>query len=146
MGPDCSVWFNSVLRGDVNAIRIGARTNIQDLSMVHVSYELTDTQIGDDVTIGHNAIIHGCKIGNRCIIGMGSIILDKAEIGDDVLLGAGSIVTEGKKIPSGTKAFGTPAKVVGELTEEERLFLLFSARHYVSLAKTYGAGPSKHSV
>lgn len=137
IGEESSIWFNTVLRGDVNYIRVGKRTNIQDCSLVHVAYKAYPCIIGDDVTIGHSAVIHACSIGNTTLIGMGSQILDGAEIGDFVLLGAGSLVTPKMKIPSGTKAFGRPAKVVAELTDAEREGLAFSARHYVNLMKTY---------
>jgi carbonic anhydrase/acetyltransferase-like protein (isoleucine patch superfamily) len=137
IGEESSVWFNAVLRGDVNYIRVGKRTNIQDLTMVHVSYESYPTIIGDGVTIGHSAVIHACTIGNHVLIGMGSVILDGAEIGDDVIIGAGSLVTGKTKIPSGSKAFGRPAKVIATLTESEREFLRWSENHYVNLAKTY---------
>ncbi len=137
IGEDSSIWFNTVLRGDVNYIRVGKRTNIQDCSLVHVAFKAYPCLIGDDVTIGHSAVIHACTIGNSSLIGMGSQILDGAEIGDFVLLGAGSLVTPKMKIPSGSKAFGRPAKVVSELPEAERESLRFSARHYVNLAKTY---------
>ena len=137
IGNDSSIWFNTVLRGDVNYIRVGNRPNIQDCSLVHVAYKAYPCLIGNDVTIGHSATIHACSIGNFTLIGMGSQVLDGAEIGDFVLLGAGSLVTPKMKIPSGTKAFGRPAKVVAELTDEERESLRFSAGHYVNLAKTY---------
>ncbi len=137
IGEESSIWFNTVLRGDVNYIRVGKRTNIQDNTLVHVAYKAYPCLIGDDVTIGHSAVIHACSIGNMSLIGMGSIILDGAQIGDLVLLGAGSLVTPKMKIPSGMKAFGRPAKVVAELTDEEKESLRFSAQHYVNLAKTY---------
>lgn len=137
VGEDSSIWHNAVLRGDVNYIRVGARTNIQDLSLVHVSHETYPTIIGSDVTIGHSVIVHACTIGNFVLVGMGSIIMDGAEIGDYVIIGAGSLVTQKTKIPSGSKAFGRPAKVVGQLTEEEREHLRWSAGHYVALSKTY---------
>jgi carbonic anhydrase/acetyltransferase-like protein (isoleucine patch superfamily) len=137
VGEESSIWFNTVLRGDVNYIRVGKRTNIQDCSLVHVAYKAYPCLIGDDVTIGHSAVVHACTIGNFTLIGMGSQILDGAEIGDYVLLGAGSLVTPKMKIPSGMKAFGRPAKIVAELTDEERAGLRKSAEHYVHLAKTY---------
>lgn len=146
LGKDCGIWFNTVLRGDVHEIRVGERTNIQDLTMVHVSDRRAGTYIGNDVTIGHGCLIHACTIRDFSLIGMGSTILDEAEIGEYVLLGAGSLVTEGKKIPSGSKAFGRPAKVVGELTEEEREAIRRSSLHYVRLAKMYlGEYPSRSS-
>src|SRR4029079_5063414 len=102
IGEESSVWFNTVLRGDVNFIRIGKRTNVQDLTMVHVSFEGNPTIIGDSVTIGHSVTLHACTIGNFSLVGMGSLILDEAELGELVLLGAGSLVTQKTKIPSGT--------------------------------------------
>ncbi len=137
IGKNSSVWFNSVIRGDVNYIRIGEGTNIQDLSMVHVSFKSFPTEIGNFVTVGHSVIIHACKIGNYSLIGMGSCVQDGAEIGDFVLLGAGSLVTQGMKIPSGSKAFGRPAKVVGQISEEEKAHIKWSAEHYVRLASSY---------
>lgn len=137
IGDGASIWFNTVLRGDVNFIRVGERTNIQDLTMVHVSFRANPTLIGSDVTVGHSSILHACTIGNFALIGMGSVVLDEAEIGDFVLLGAGSLVTQKTKIPSGTKAFGRPAKVVGDLTEKEIAALRFSAAHYQKLAESY---------
>jgi carbonic anhydrase/acetyltransferase-like protein (isoleucine patch superfamily) len=137
LGKESSVWFNSVVRGDVNYIRIGDRTNVQDLSMIHVSYKASPTIIGTDTTIGHSVVLHACTIGNFVLVGMGTVILDDAEIGDYCIIGAGSLVTQRTKIPSGSKAFGRPAKVVGELTDEERAKIAFNARHYVNLAKSY---------
>lgn len=137
MGAGSSLWFNAVIRGDVNFVRIGKETNIQDLSLVHVSSDGHPAIIGDRVTVGHTAIIHACKIGNDVIIGMGAVVMDGAEIGDFVILGAGSLVTQGMKIPSGMKAFGRPAKVVGPLTDEEKKSILVSAERYVALSKTY---------
>ena len=137
IGKDSGIWFNCVLRGDVNYIRIGSRTNIQDLTMIHESWHKSPTIIGDSVTIGHNCCIHACKIGNFSLIGMGSTVLDDAEIGDYVLLGAGSLVTQGSKIPSRSLVFGRPAKVIRALTEEEIKGLEFSAEHYVKLATVF---------
>ncbi|MBY0369124.1 gamma carbonic anhydrase family protein [bacterium] len=145
IGAEASIWFNSVVRGDVNYIRIGDRTNIQDLSMIHVSYKASPTIIGNDVTVGHSVVLHACTIKDFALIGMGSTILDDAEIGEFVLLGAGSLVTQGTKIPAGKKAFGRPAKVVGDLTDEEKERLRFSARHYVNLAKSYTSALAKTS-
>jgi len=137
IGKNSNVWFNVAMRGDVNYIRIGENTNIQDQSLIHVSYETHPCVVGNHVTVGHSVILHACRVGNYSLVGMGSIVLDGAEIGDFVLLGAGSLVTQNTKIPSGMKAFGRPAKVVGPLTAEEREFLKWSAEHYVDLAKTY---------
>ena len=146
MGQESSLWFNSILRGDVNYIRVGDRTNIQDLTMVHVSYKANPTIIGNDVTVGHACVLHACTIKDFALIGMGSLILDEAEIGEYVLLGAGSLVTQKTKIPPGTKAFGRPAKVVGDLTEKEMESLKFSAAHYVKLAKTYLSATRSSSI
>lgn len=137
VGDFSSIWFGCVVRGDVNYIRIGSRTNIQDCSLVHVSYQTHPVEVGDNVTIGHSVVLHGCKVASNSLIGMGSVLLDGAEIGEFVLLGAGSLVTPNTKIPSGSKAFGRPAKVVGELTPEERARITWNAEHYVNLSKTY---------
>jgi carbonic anhydrase/acetyltransferase-like protein (isoleucine patch superfamily) len=143
IGADSSLWFNSIVRGDVNFIRIGERTNIQDLSMIHVSYHGHPTIIGNGVTIGHASILHACTIGDYALIGMGTQILDGVEIGEYSLIGAGSLVTKGTKIPPRTQAFGRPAKVTGELTEKQIEHLRWSARHYVNLARTYRAPAPK---
>lgn len=140
-GADCSFWFSSVTRGDVESIRIGRGTNVQDLSMLHVSYRRAPLVIGEDVTIGHGCLIHGCTIGNRVLVGMGSIVMDHAVIEDDVLIGAGSLVTEGTRIPSGMLALGRPAVAKRPLTEEERAYLARSAHHYRNVAKSYAGGP-----
>src|SRR4051812_33324116 len=137
MGKDSSLWFNSILRGDVNYIRVGERTNIQDLTMVHVSYKASPTIIGNDVTIGHSVVLHACTVQDWALIGMGTCILDDAEIGEWSLIGAGSLVTQGTKIPPRSKAFGRPAKVVGQLNDEEIERLRFSAGHYVKLSRAH---------
>lgn len=143
LGNDVSVWPTTVIRGDVETITIGAGTNVQDGSILHVShagkfspqgYPLT---IGSGVTIGHRAVVHACKIGNHCLIGIGAIILDGAEIEDYVMLGAGALVTPGKKLDSGYLYVGSPAKQVRHLTERERAFLEYSAEHYISLKDQY---------
>jgi len=136
IGENSSVWFNAVVRADVNKIIIGKGTNVQDGTVIHCDSNYP-TIIGDDVTIGHNAIIHGCRIGNNCIIGMGATILDGAEIGDNVIVGANSLITSGKKIPSGTLVVGSPARVVRELTSEEIEGIKESASGYVSKAIVY---------
>ena len=137
IGADSSIWFNSVLRGDVNSIVIGRGSNIQDLSLAHVTHDGNSTEIGDYVTVGHSVILHACAVRNFALIGMGSVILDGAEIGEFALLGAGSLVTQNSKIPPRTKAFGRPARVVADLTDEEIESLKFSAEHYIELARTY---------
>ena len=110
MGNDCSIWFNAVLRGDVNTITIGNRVNIQDNSVIHTLYEKSVTEIGDDVSIGHNVVVHGAKIGNMALIGMGSIILDHAEIGEGAIVAAGSVVLSGTKVGPHELWAGSPAK------------------------------------
>jgi gamma-carbonic anhydrase len=139
-GEDCSFWFSSVARGDVHSITIGSRTNIQDLSMLHVSYKRAALKIGDGVTIGHQCVLHGCTVGNRVLVGMGSIIMDGAVIEDDVLIGAGSLITEGTHIPSGSLVLGRPAAVKRALNIEELEYLKRSASHYVKVAQSYLTG------
>lgn len=146
IGAHSSVWFGCVVRGDVNTIRIGARTNIQDLSMCHVTRRKAPLVIGDEVTVGHRVVLHGCTIGNRVLVGMGAVIMDHAEIGDDCIIGAGALVTEGKKIPSKSLVIGSPARVVRELTAEELAFLPKSAENYVGDSTEYKMhvrGPEK---
>jgi carbonic anhydrase/acetyltransferase-like protein (isoleucine patch superfamily) len=137
IGEDSSVWFNAVVRGDVNYVRIGARTNIQDGSVVHVTHDTHPTVLEDDVTVGHNVTLHGCIIRSRVLVGMGAIILDGAEVGSDCVIGAGALVTEGKKIPSGWLALGSPARPVRELTPDERAMLLQASENYVKYKNTY---------
>ncbi len=129
IGKNSSIWYNTVLRGDEHAIRIGENTNIQDGTVVHVGWD-TDTVIGDNVTVGHNALIHGCKIGNNSLVGMGAIVLNGAEIGEFCMIAAGALVTQNKKFPNGVLIMGSPAKVVRELTEEEKQNLIKSADDY----------------
>jgi carbonic anhydrase/acetyltransferase-like protein (isoleucine patch superfamily) len=139
LGDDVSVWPMTVLRGDVNDIRIGARTNIQDGSVLHNTSPDSFPPhgfpliVGEDVTIGHKAILHGCSIGDRVLIGMGAIILDGATIEPEVIVGAGSVVSPGKVLASGGLYLGSPAKRVRDLRPEELEFLRYSARLYVKL-------------
>lgn len=143
IGDDASVWCNTVLRGDVNRIVIGRGSNVQDLTMGHVSHKTADKPdgspliIGDYVTVGHSVILHGCRIGNECLIGMGSIILDDVVIPDRVMVGAGSLVTQGKVLESGMLYMGRPAKAVRALTEEELRYLRYSAEHYMRVKDDY---------
>jgi carbonic anhydrase/acetyltransferase-like protein (isoleucine patch superfamily) len=137
LGDDSSVWFNSVLRGDVQSITVGARTNVQDNSVIHVTHKTGPTVIGDDVTIGHSATIHACTIGNFCLIGMGATLLDKVEIADESMVAAGSLVPPGKKYPPRVLIRGNPAVVARPLTEDEIKYLHFSSGHYVNIAKNY---------
>lgn len=143
IGDDSSVWPMCVVRGDVNSIRIGARTNVQDGSVIHVTHRSTArpegraTIIGDEVTIGHKVILHACTIESGCLIGMGSIVMDDAVLRAGVLLGAGSLVTEGKELKGGYLWMGRPVKRVRPLTEAERALFAYSARHYVKLKDDY---------
>ncbi len=137
VGADSSIWYGVVIRGDVHSIRIGKRTNIQDLSVVHVTTGTGPCRIGDDVTVGHHATIHGCEIGDRSLIGIGAVVLDNAVVGSDSLVGAMSLVPSRMVIPSGVLVMGSPARVKRELTGEQKLDLLHSARHYVELLEMY---------
>jgi carbonic anhydrase/acetyltransferase-like protein (isoleucine patch superfamily) len=143
MGEYSSVWFGSVVRGDVNYIRIGDRTNIQDLSVLHVTRKTHPLVIGSEVTVGHRVTLHGCTVRDRVLVGMGAILLDGAEVGEGSIIGAGALVTEGVKIPPGSLALGVPARVKRPLTPEESAFLSQSARNYVDLAQIYLKQTSK---
>ena len=143
IGDDSSIWCNTVLRGDVNRIVVGRCSNVQDLTMGHVSHKTPDKPdgspllIGDYVTVGHSAILHGCTIGNECLIGMGSIILDDAVVPDHVMIGAGSLVPPGKILESGMLYVGRPVKAVRALTAEEIAYLKYSAEHYMQVKNNY---------
>lgn len=137
IGADSSVWFNVVIRGDVHWIRIGERTNIQDLAMLHCTYKKNPLSIGNDVTVGHHAMLHGCTIGNSILIGMNATILDRAIVEDYTMIAAGSVVREGWTVPSGHLVAGVPAKVVRPLTDDERAFLDQSARNYMFYVSTF---------
>lgn len=134
LGEDASVWFSTVIRGDVHAIRIGARTNIQDNSVVHVTDRKWPTTLGNDVTIGHSVVVHGCTIGDRSLIGIGSVLLDGAIIGEDCIVGAGSLITPGMVIKPGSVVMGRPARTVREVTEEDRAWILAISKSYVENA------------
>ena len=137
IGADSSIWFQVVIRGDVNYVRIGARTNVQDSSVIHVTRDRWPTLIGDDVTIGHRAVVHGCKVGNRSLIGIGAVVMDGVEIEDDCLIAAGSLVTPRTRIPAGHLALGQPAKPARELRPDELEYLKRSAANYVTYAVNY---------
>ncbi len=145
MGEDCSVWFHTVIRGDVNSIRISDRTNVQDLSMLHVTHDTYPLIVGSEVTIGHHVVLHGCTIKDRVLVGMGSIIMDGAQIGEDSVLGAGSLVTEGTIIPPKSLALGSPAKVKREVTAKELAWIKESAENYVRYAAKYIGTSSKRT-
>lgn len=134
---DSSVWFNAVIRGDVHYIRIGERTNIQDGSVLHVTNGKYFLEIGNDVTIGHNAVVHGCIVKSNVLIGMGSVILDQAVVNSNSIVGAGALVKEGFTVPEGVLVAGVPAKVIREVTAEEIVKIKESAMGYVSNAKEY---------
>lgn len=143
LADEVSIWCGAVVRGDVNTIQIGKRSNVQDGSVLHVTGGSANHPagspliIGEDVTIGHHVILHGCTIGNRVLVGMGAIVLDDAVIEDDVMIGAGSLVPPRKRLQSGLMYMGSPAKAVRELTEAEKAFLRQSAQNYVATAAAY---------
>jgi len=133
LGRDASIWHNVTLRGDLAPVGIGDRSNVQDGAILHVATNLPCI-VGNDVTIGHGAIVHGCKVGNRCLIGMGAIILNGADIGDECIIGAGALVTEGKKIPPRSLVVGSPARVTRQISEAELKHILENAASYCELA------------
>lgn len=134
LGDEAGVWFGAVVRGDYYPIRVGARTNLQDNVVVHITADRAATTIGDDVTVGHAAIIHGCTIGDRCLIGMGSIVLDGAEIGEESFVAAGSLVTPGTKVPPRSFVMGSPAKVKRPISDEDLDWVQSAAGLYVKYA------------
>lgn len=137
IGEDSNIWFGCTLRGDVNNIRIGARTNIQDHTMIHVSSFGHNTEIGDDVTVGHMALLHACKVGNGAFIGMKACIMDGAVVEDRAMVAAGALVTPGKIVPSGELWAGSPARFMRKLTAEDFKHMEWSAAHYVRLSREY---------
>ncbi|WP_053981086.1 gamma carbonic anhydrase family protein [Marinagarivorans algicola] len=143
LGEDCSVWPCAVIRGDMHHIRIGARTSVQDNAILHITHASDFNHkgwplvIGDDVTIGHGACLHGCTIGNRVLIGIGATVLDGAEIPDEVMIGAGSLVPPGKKLDSGFLYMGSPCKKSRPLKDSERAFFKYSAQNYITLKNEY---------
>jgi len=142
LGEDVGIWFGVVARGDTAPIRIGERTNIQDLSVLHadVGQPLT---IGTGVTVGHKAVLHGCTVGDNSLIGIGAVVLNGAKIGQGCLVGAGALVTEGKEFPDGSMILGSPARVVRQLTPEQLQGLRLSADHYVANARRFQASLHK---
>ena len=136
IGDDCSIWFNAVVRGDVNSIRMGNKVNIQDGACIHCTYQKTKTIIGNNVSIGHNAIVHGCTVGDNVLIGMGAIVMDNARIGENSIIAAGAVVLEGTEVPAGSIFAGVPAKKVKDISaallkdEVERIannYLMYSS-------------------
>lgn len=142
LGEQSSVWFGSVLRGDVGRIEVGARTNVQDLTVVHVTEGAEGTFIGDDVVIGHRAVVHECRIEDCALIGMGSVLLDGAVIGSGAIVAAGAVVREGQRIPALALVAGVPAEVRRILPESSLEARRLHARHYVELARRYLLGGS----
>ena len=137
IGMDSSIWFNTVVRGDVNYIRIGERTNIQDLTMVHVTYKKYPTFIGNDISIGHSAVIHGCTIKDFVVVGMGAKILDNALINSNSFVAAGSVVKEKFEVPEGTLVAGVPARIVRDLRPEELEKIKQNAKNYLFYVQQY---------
>lgn len=145
LGEDVSVWPQVSIRGDMHKIRVGARTSVQDNSVLHITHagpfnpEGWPLIIGEDVTIGHSVTLHGCTIGNRVLIGMGAIVMDGAVVEDDVVIAAGALVTPGKRLESGFMYAGSPAKQVRPLKDKERAFFTYSANNYVKLKEEHAA-------
>ena len=137
LGDEAGVWFGAVVRGDYFPIRIGARTNVQDNTVIHITAGKGATTIGEDVTIGHSAVIHACTIGNRCLVGMGTIVLDGAVVGDDSFIGAGCLLVPGTVIPPRSFVLGRPATVVRPVKEEELAWIREAASLYVGYARDF---------
>ena len=137
LGEQCSVWFHAVIRGDVHHIRIGTRTNVQDLSMLHVTHDTHPLVIGNEVTIGHAAILHGCTIKDRVLIGMGAIVMDGAVIGEDSIVGAGALVVEDMIVPPKSVILGSPGRVRRAVSEAELAWIKESAENYVKYGSQY---------
>lgn len=140
IAKDCSIWFGSVIRGDVNSISIDEGSNIQELTNIHVDYPSEgkgSVKIGKNVTVGHRCIIHACEIGDEVLVGMGSIVMDGAVIGSQSIIGANSLITKNKTFPPRSLIMGNPAKLVRELSDEEVRFISQSAKHYITLSKEY---------
>lgn len=144
IGSESSVWFHTVIRGDVHAIRIGHRTNVQDLCLLHVTHGTYPLTVGDDVTIGHHVVLHGCTIKNRVLIGMGAIVMDGAVIEEDCVIGAGALVTERTRIPPKSLVLGSPARIKRTVTEAELAWIQDSAKHYIHYAQQYMADQENH--
>lgn len=137
IGEDCSIWYNVVIRGDVHYIRIGKRTNVQDLSMLHVTHDYFPLTIGDNVTIGHSVSLHGATIKNNILVGIGAIILDGSVINDNCLIAAGTLVREGVEIPSGVLYAGVPGKIIRDLRLEEIERISQNAQNYINYVQNY---------
>lgn len=137
LGDEVNVWFGAVIRGDAGWVRIGPRTNIQDLACIHMTTDISNTVIGADVTVGHGAIVHGALVGDRCLIGMGAILLDNVQVGEEALVAAGSVLKPGTVVPPRTLVVGNPARVVRDLTAEEARLGIGGAQHYLERARLY---------
>lgn len=138
LAPEASVWFGAVIRADNTPIKVGARSNVQEGAMLHSDPGAPCT-VGEDVTVGHHAILHGCTVGNRSLIGMGATILNRAVIGEDCIVGAGALVTEGKEFPAGSLIVGSPARAIRQLDDAAKAMLRASAAHYVAKQRDYAA-------
>ncbi|MCH4053751.1 MAG: gamma carbonic anhydrase family protein [Atopobiaceae bacterium] len=134
VGAGTGIWYNAVVRADAEPIRIGARVSVQDNAVVHVSPGYP-CSVGDDVTIGHGAIVHGCTVDDRVIVGMGAIVMNGAHVGSDSIVGAGAVVTQGMDIPAGSVVVGSPARVLRPASDDDKAFILRNAAHYVELAR-----------
>jgi len=141
LGPDAGVWFGCVLRGDDAPLTVGPRTNVQDLTMIHADTGIPNT-IGEECTIGHRCVLHGARVGDRCLIGMGAILLGRSEIGDESLVAAGAVVREGFHVPPRSLVAGVPAKIVRSVTEAEAALFRASAEGYVRKIRLYLESPS----
>ena len=137
LGEDVSLWFGTVVRGDMHFIIIGNQSNIQDNSVIHVTTDIFPTQIGDEVTVGHSAIIHGATIENRCLIGMGAIIMDGVVIGEGSIVGAGAVVPPNMIVPPQSLVMGLPAKIIRQTTDEELEVIIERAQHYIDFSQEY---------
>lgn len=142
LGPESSVWMNVVIRGDVHHVRIGARTNVQDLTLVHVMRDTHPTVIGNEVTIGHSAVVHGTTIEDRCLIGMGAILLNGSRIGTGSIVAAGAVVPEGMIVPPGSMVMGVPGRVRRPLTPEEDTSIRWYADNYVQYRLDFQTAPT----
>jgi gamma-carbonic anhydrase len=140
IGEDASVWMGAVIRGDVNRIRIGARSNVQDLCAIHADFGDLWTEVAEDVTIGHGAILHGCRVGPRCLIGMGARLLNGVRVGEESVVAAGSVVPEGMEIPPRSLVMGVPGRVRRALKDDEVAQLRLGAEHYVEYKELHRAG------
>ncbi len=137
LGDNASVWYGAILRGDIGKIVIGARSNVQDNSVLHITPPDYPVIIGEDVTIGHGVILHGCKIGSRSLIGMGAVVLDGVEIGEESIIGAGAVVPPGKHIPARSLVIGVPGKVVKQISDQDLRGIIENAREYMNLSRRY---------